>query len=334
MFKNGLFFFLLFCLFGIWSCENEVELNTEFEEKTVVFGFLNQNADTQFVKINKTFLDGDQSAIDLAQDPERLFYDSLEVSLIETETENVIPLKKINRPKEPGIFTDERNEAYFTTERIFPNTAYRLRIKKPDSSLTFGETVSMDTIFIEKPRLSIRQANSVIFFNRDLRFNPYIFEFRTGKNIAEFQAIGIFRYTEILRNGDSVVREIEIPINRFTNPGLESNQTFEFRFEGKRFFDIIEKEVPAETNPTKKIVEFENNFEILIYAADEDLKFFRDLNGPIEGLNQVRPEFTNIENGIGLFSSRLTVREFSQLDDNTRNFLVQEFNSSRGFSQP
>lgn len=333
MFIFRVLLFSLLTLF-IFSCENEVDINAEFEETTVVFGLLNHNADTQFVKINKTFLDNETSAIDLAKDPDRLFYDTLEVSLIDTELEIEIPLQKIERSKEDGIFTQERNEVFFTTRRLRKNTEYELKIIKPDSSITQGKTITMDTILIEKPRLNLSQANTVIFFNQNQQFNPYIFEFKTGKNIAEFQATAFFRYTEILPGGDSVLRKIEIPISSFSNSSLAENRVFQFRFEGERFFNIIEREVPATANPTKKIVEGKNNFEIEIFAADEDLWFFRSLNGPIEGLNQVRPEFTNLENGIGLFSSRLTVREFSQLDNNTRNFLVGEFNSDRGFSFP
>ena len=91
----------------ILACENEVDLNTDFEETAVVFGLLDHNADTQFIKINKTFLDDKESAIDLAQQGDRIFYDSLKVSLIEKEGTDTFRLEKINRPKEDGIFTTD-----------------------------------------------------------------------------------------------------------------------------------------------------------------------------------------------------------------------------------
>ena len=81
MLKLKKFVFPLLVLF-IVACENEVDLNTDFEETTVVFGFLDKNADTQFVKISKTFIDDQLSAIDVAKQSDRLFYDTLEVSLI------------------------------------------------------------------------------------------------------------------------------------------------------------------------------------------------------------------------------------------------------------
>ena len=100
-----------------------------------------------------------------------------------------------------------------------------------------------------------------------------------------------------------------------------SERNFPFSYDGAKFFQEIENQIPPSANPTKKLVENDNNFEIQIYVADHNFVFFRDLNGPIDGIAQVRPEFTNIENGIGLFASRLIMKEFSQIDANTRNYL-------------
>jgi len=47
----SLVFILIAAVFS--SCENEVNINTDFEEVTVIYGLLNQNTDTQFIKINK-----------------------------------------------------------------------------------------------------------------------------------------------------------------------------------------------------------------------------------------------------------------------------------------
>ena len=44
------------------SCESDLDINSEWEEITVVFGLLNQNQEKQYIRINKTFL-GDESLI-------------------------------------------------------------------------------------------------------------------------------------------------------------------------------------------------------------------------------------------------------------------------------
>ncbi len=325
MLKLKKFVFPLLVLF-IVACENEVDLNTDFEETTVVFGFLDKNADTQFVKISKTFIDDQLSAIDVAKQSDRLFYDTLEVSLIEGTNGPVFPLSKMQKPKDPGTFATDRNDIYFTTARLKSNTSYRLRIKKADSTITYGQTTTIDTIIITSPNLGFPiSVHSVSFINRDFRFNPQAFIFNPGNNVAELEVIGWFHYTEIIGN-DSIPKRVRFPIRNF------SSGPFEVRYDGERFFRSLEEQVPASTSPTKKIIEDFNNIEIEIFASDADLKFFRELNGPIEGLAQVRPEFTNIENGIGIFSSRFKMSEFTRIDQNTRIYLFQTYRNNRNFS--
>lgn len=312
-----------------WSCDNEVKINAEFEEVTVIYGLLNQNADTQFVKINKTFLDDEKSAIDLANDPNQLFYDSLTVSLIEETSGSEIFLSPLELPKKPGAFTNERNTIYFTEQNIESNKSYRLQVVKPDGSISTGKTAIIDTVYVKKPFFGL----AVPFVDRNGSIDRYRFDFETGKNVAEFEVVMNFKFTEII-GPDSIQRTVRIPLSKFTNSTLEPFTVFPFNFDGLQFFKAIEAQVPASVNPTKKVIFPRDNLDIEIFAADEDYSFYRELNGPIDGLAQTRPEFTNITDGYGLFASRLSMIYPSRINDDTRIYIVNEYKDTRNFSFP
>ena len=56
-----------------------------------------------------------------------------------------------------------------------------------------------------------------------------------------------------------------------------------------------------------------------------DLETYIDVNKPITGIVQERPHFSNINNGIGLFSSRFThVRSDVLLNEWTKDYLIEE----------
>lgn len=323
----GLLFILIATTF--WSCENEVNINSDFEEVTVIYGLLDQNADTQFVKVNKTFLDDDKNAVDLASDPNRLFYDSLTVSLIEESSGSEFFLSPMEATKEPGTFTTEKNTIYFTEENISPNESYSIKVEKPDESISTGKTTTVDTVIVEKPFFGI----AVPFVDRNGSIDRYTFEFSTGNNVAAFEVIMFFKFTEIIGN-DSIQRKVRVPLTKFTNSSIEPFVKFAINFDGLKFFQAIENQVPAATNPTKKVIFPRDNFDIEIFAADEDYNFYRELNGPIDGLLQTRPEFTNISNGYGLFASRLSMVYNSRINDNTRIYLVNQYKDTRNFSYP
>ena len=330
--KKGL---LLASIALMAACENEVEINADFVEKTAVFGLLDVNADTQFIKINKTFLDDNTSSLELAKDPSRLFYDTTQLSvvLIEKLTNKNITLKPILKPKESGIFTNEVNIVYFSTEKLLSNETYDLVITKPDGSQTKGSAKTVDGIRINKPRPDLDFS-----FIKKNNINPivddYQFELNTGlngNNIAEIELRFNFYFKEIVSGIDSVQKVVSFPLRRLFNNNLQSNEVLTFKFDGQRFFNELEKQVPPSINPTKKVISRKNSVEIEIYAADETYGFYRELNGPIDGLAQTRPEFTNIENGIGLFSSRYSGISTASFNEEMRNYLIETYRSNRNF---
>ena len=71
----------LLCLI-FTSCETEFDVNSDWQETTVIYGLLNASSDTQYVKINKAFL-GNVNAVQIASISDSIHYDpsDLNVSL-------------------------------------------------------------------------------------------------------------------------------------------------------------------------------------------------------------------------------------------------------------
>ena len=310
---------------SLFSCENEVEINADFQEKTYVLGLIDAGADSQFVKITRTFLDNETGAIQLAQDPNNFYYDSLNVTLNELDNKNnivdTLQLSRIIRPKNNGLFTTERNEAYVLGEQLKENINYRLNVTKFDgSNVTSGAAKTSRGVVLTKPRVQVNGKLSLADF-RETIVN-YRFEFETTDQVGEFSVRMVFNYLEIV-NIDSIVKSIEIPLTSILNPTLRPT-THVFTFEGQRFFTAITDNIPAGINPPRRLI-LTKGIDIIIEAADADYTLFRDINGPIDGLAQTRPEYTNITNGIGLFASRSTIVNKVSLSGDTKNLIFSLF---------
>ena len=63
---KNLFWTLTLIVGLLSSCETDFELNAPYKTIPVVYGLLDKSLDTQFVKINKSYLDSDNTA-NLAQ---------------------------------------------------------------------------------------------------------------------------------------------------------------------------------------------------------------------------------------------------------------------------
>ncbi|MBL4708132.1 MAG: DUF4249 family protein [Flavobacteriales bacterium] len=326
---------LLTLLFtGLLSCENDVDINAEYTEVTSVIGLIDVRTDTQFVKITKTFLDDDQNALQLVNHPDRIYFDSLDVKLVRTSTRDEIVLNKILLPKEPGLFTQTRNEAYFTSEKLTANAAYELVINKPGSKvITTASAIPTNGAVLTKPRpgASGRGSLTLIDIQNNIIDNSRL-EFLTSTNVGEYDITLRFNYVEITNNIDSVDKFFDLPLTTFRNTTLEEGKQDIYIFDGNRFFNAFLSTIPTTALPRKELYRFMplGNVEIIIQSADGEYALYRDVNGPIDGLAQTRPEFTNITNGIGLFASR-TLRTW-KLDFNVKtiNYIINNYGSTGG----
>lgn len=320
--KNISTLLILLFAFAITACDNEVDLTAEYEDTTVVFGLLNVNSDTQFVKVNRAFLEKNTNAITLAKDTNQLFYSNAVVSLLDESTGFIDTLRTIRKPKEDGIFSTDKNLLFYTTRQLFPNRSYVLNIDKQSGDRTTGRTITLDSVQILKPNVVAPRQNtlSLTLNNGSSLKDEVKVELKHSNLVANFQVDLIFFYTEVSTSGREL-KQIRIPLGTISNSDLKEDQVT-LEFNADRFYEAIANAVDPGNRRTKEI-DASRNLIFDIYAADVDFDLYRGLNGPIEGLSQVKPEYTNISNGIGLFSSRVSTFAYSRLTDDSRERIIR-----------
>ena len=91
--------------------------------------------------------------------------------------------------------------------------------------------------------------------------------------------------------------------------------------EGEKFFNFLRAEI--DTSSTK--IRHFDGIDLMMTVGTTDLETYINVNRPITGIVQQRPQFTNINNGIGIFSSRFThVRSDVILNKDTKDYLIDE----------
>ena len=72
------------------------------------------------------------------------------------------------------------------------------------------------------------------------------------------------------------------------------------------------------------------SIDIIMTVGTPELNTYIKVNEPITGIVQHRPAYTNINDGIGLFSSRFTYEvNLVDLTTDTKNYIINELD--RGF---
>ena len=288
------------------ACETDFDVNAKWEETTVVYGLLDASTDTQYVRINKAFL-GEMDALQMAQYSDSINFNpnDLEVKLHKLEeysndTLSSITLDTTLIDKEDGLFATDNNIIYRAvtpTGFLTNNNRYAITIK----NLNSGNKVSANTEVISD--FSFKNFNSAYkfgFYNPNLadssKFLSKTIEWDKSENGAIYQLDIKFNYLE---NGVTKTLVWSQPLATFSGSSMEA------KIEGVKFFNFLSQNLTNDNTVVRQFLDL----DLVMTVATENLNTYIKVNEPITGIVQQSPEFTNINNGIGIFYSTKMVEK-------------------------
>jgi hypothetical protein len=318
----------LCAIFGAWimlgslsGCDNELLVNAEWEEIAVVYGLINPTDDSNFVRIQRAYLNEGGSALMFSQNPDSIYFDSLDVKLaeytdgVETAVYNLkrVDGNKIGRKKDEGLFTNEVNWLYLCTNPIKESSflidvEYRLVIVNPET----GNVVTASTLTLGPGQVNnpINDRFRTLTF-RDVNPGNVVIEYVTGTDAVSYNVEFIFRYKEAPANDTSVWEVKEVAWTPVKNRSTGSTRGFVEKsalVQSFAFYEYIANVIPEDPNLVRKPVDM----DLHLIGGGEDLSTYVSLSRPSIGIVQKRPEYTNVENGLGLFSCR-HIRRYQNL---------------------
>jgi hypothetical protein len=290
-------------LFLFTTCSTDFDINADWKDIAVVYGLLDPTAPTQYIKLNKAFL-GDADAYVMAREADSLFYPDAEVYIeplddtahIYDNYGNIVRIKleeTLDFQKDSGIFAFDYNKIYYTDEPISADYQYGLLIKIPGKENITSSTTLVDDLVITKPSL----YDKVGFAASDY-YLTYRAEWKTNE-VAEIYNLTLrFHYREEYPEGEYTFHYID-----WAQPSKRkfgNDAELELEMSGEAFYQFVANSIDPGIEGTKRKA---LGIDFIFTLAAKELASYIDVNGPSEGIIQERPSFTNISNGIGVFSS-------------------------------
>ena len=312
--KLPILFLTLLSVILFNRCSNDVDINASYQDIVVVYGLLDPNEDTTFLKINKAFL-GPENALIMAkvQDSSE-FTEKLVVKIwADDNPSEVFRFDTITvANKDTGVFYNPYQVLYYSTFAPIPNTKYQLQIFYKDLEIT-AETNTIEnfqTADISKPGFA-----KAIGFDYDL-INPVIWNRKD--QAPRYDVIIRFNYKEVWEGvTDTVYRFIDW--HKATKKAI-SGDDVESYYNGSSFFNALDMYVPYEnTAQEDKVVHrYTGLVEFIVQPGGISLNTYMEVNEPSSSIVQDRPQYSNINNGIGIFSSRTSAVKTKKLNDETK----------------
>jgi hypothetical protein len=299
--------FLLILLFS--SCDKELNVNADWKDVTVVYGLLNQTDDTTYIKITKAFL-GPGDAMQFAKIPDSSNYpDKLEVRLDEyngTAFLKSYPCDTVtihNKQEGDSVFYYPDQLMYYTTMKLNENYTYKLVIKNKAT----GKEVMAQTSLVKDFAVLIPQV--IASFPPGMSFQVQWEPAKFGKR---YQLTIRFYYQEAKKaDPDSLIMKF-IDWQVFNNVRAADNQTqpFNYYFPSDAFYAVVGSKIPVDSTVSSRVA-YRCVFIFSVAAAE--LNTYMEVTEPSLSIVQEKPAYTNITNGIGLFSARY-IKETDSLE--------------------
>lgn len=296
-------------LFLFNACSTDVDLYADYKDITVVYGLLDPGKDTNYVKINKAFL-GPGNAYDIALIADSCNYpNKLDAKIVEYKAPSYSNNYQITQTfdldtltihsKEPGLFYAPDQLVYYTNKRIKSNTdqhkyKYVLQIDRGDTLITSETDIVGGELFMIDPKpLGFNSESGTI------KWYPC-------PNAAVYEVVVNFYFTEVGPGIDSVKRCMPWSLGTYPLSALsEDHGKFAISYKSAKFYSSLASFLGNDTlKPNVDRVISDYCLGISVSAGGEELYNFISVNGPSSSIVQTIPEYTNINGGYGVFSSR------------------------------
>lgn len=348
----------LITLVGIQSCKNEVEVFANEKDVTVIYGLLSASDAVHQIKVNRVF-QGTEAVDVLANDPELSEYENIDVSLLELQDNGFSGIDTLNRwsfqealitNKDSGVFYYPNQKIYELEQQLNSNYLYAVQVDKLDGSAIVESTTEMLTVIdddmLTKPagllspgpglglantqlidgefeilpieeislEVTVPTNGKVVDVYLDFSYQERDLDFNLGDTITISYYIGQEVVTQVPTAQD--IEEIE----------LELNPTAFYNFIAGKVPEVVDGEDIFQRQPLDIPLTFR------FVSGGIEFNTYLEVASPSTSLLETKPEYTNIINGVGLWSCRSLNSQLSKMSEKSIEYLVNgEITSGRRF---
>lgn len=309
---------VFFAISLLQSCSTDVDLYADYKDIPIVYGIIDADLDTNYVKIVRAFSgtnDHHINAVEVALIADSNNYPGkLDAKIIElmknsygdyTPTGRVFQLDTMTiHDKKPGLFYAPDQKLYYTTEHfnkddVDHNRKYRYRLQIFKES----DTVSAETGLVGGGnfRLLTLKVNFSETFHSEgkVKFTPVNNGYLYDINMH-------FQYKEQKPGQPMTNEEMTWSLGCFGLDEMEqeSEGIYSVSYSGDAFYHLLGRKIGADTLNVDRLI---GKCFISIAAGGQDFYSYYLMNEHASSINQSVPGYAllnNIDGGYGLFSSR------------------------------
>ncbi|MCE1167073.1 MAG: hypothetical protein LWX70_03165 [Sphingobacteriia bacterium] len=346
--RNRLLLLVAGLAFLLSSCKTDFDLNAEWKDITIVYGVLDPGKSVQQVRINKAFL-GSGSALEYAQIVDSIHYDTAVINAVleeyvnnaltrtiklkpvwvDRDSVNVGPFYNPDFPKVIVYKTVKYNYHAINgkdTTWLNPSATFKViitnkksgKIISSEAPLVSGIKLVSPVYNSANPQLSVTNASNVNF---NLKWTA-------GDNGKRYSTTMRFFYKEYVPGTvDTTIKYVD-----YTFPTLKRDKTIQSTTQmsvsvvGSSYYASLKSLVPY----NRDVRRIPYRMTVMFYVLGEEASTYLDVNSNTGGLVEDKVEYTNIDNGYGIFSAEMSLNYTFKISSTMQYELQSYFQSIDG----
>lgn len=286
------------------SCDNELVVTDKWKDIPIVWALVSKSDTAHYIRVEKAFLDPNTSANIIARIPDSLYYDDAVVTLRRISTNQIITLQMVDGtlegyPRESGVFAEVPNYLY----KVKANQANLVVGEKYAFSLDRGDqkpAVTAETIILPAPVLRNPTPSPPVGPQTLLSFRQnvdFLFLWNAIEDAGMFDIQMRLHYMERSPETNNLYEP------RSTKWTVAQGVT-EFRYEmdGGEFYNAVSANIDEDPDADRLF----ESIDIIVWCGGEELEEYVKITLANTGITSTQdfPEYTNLSEGRGIFTSR------------------------------
>lgn len=311
------------------GCETEVDIIAPKRDVTIVYGLLEANKTTHYIRINRSFVGADSASVLAAQAGANEYSDD---EIIEAVVREVNENGNITRTfslqstyvysKENGTFFSDSNKVYYFNANLDVSKNYELFLRiKPEgeeekevTALTNilgsadGSELLVTKPVLTKPCGSIgvdRDAGEVDWVRNGTYRTAWSLKWSASQNASSYTSYARLYYRDVYPDGSIFRDSVLIPMGIEKVTPTTNQGEVEFVVSPAEMYVTIGRNIADYDFNNDEFVRVVNDtLDFYLEVANSELATYIEINQPTTDVVQEKPQYTNVLNGIGLFASR------------------------------
>lgn len=312
-------------MFFAVSCSNDFELNAPYQDIPVVYGLIDPSRKVNYILINRAFLT-EGNVLDAAGIPDSTNYPyKLLCTIKEYNSSNQLVrtfvLDTVHLPRPNGVFGGGQQPYYklevpgfvnvynfneMTSDTVYftPEHKLKLTIENPvNGKIIESETYILANINLKSPA----PFNRFVSFTGSNRINIEMSSVKYGR-LYEVKFRFFYREVNVFNPSDTVLKYLDWYIGSARSERITGMEDISISYIPNTFFNVLKQRIPADPEIKRFVGNGKFHVQLIVSVATDEFMTYYDSNKPSTSLSQMKPIYTNISNGIGLFTSRRTMK--------------------------